>query len=275
MNNAKESWRLIVDMQPNSAAMNMAIDEAILQSHKLLQTPPTLRLYQWQKPTLSIGYFQKIDRDVDLQKLKSNGMELVRRSTGGRAVLHHQELTYSVVLGEDYPQMPKGVTESYLYLSQGLVKALEYLDIPCELVLKTEKTKNLSPACFHTPSQYELLVQGKKIIGSAQVRKNSTILQHGSIPLELNTDLLFSVLRFRNDSIQERMKQKFTEKAIAINEANKRDYAIAEIQEAVIDGFSEALSVEIETGCLMPEEIALAEDLVKNKFESYEWNFSK
>jgi lipoate-protein ligase A len=275
MNNSKGNWRLIVDMQPNSAAMNMAIDEAILQSHHMLQTPPTLRLYQWQKPTLSIGYFQKIDRDIDIETLKKSGVELVRRSTGGRAVLHHQELTYSVVLVEDYPKMPKGVTESYRYLSQGLVKALEYLDIPCELAFKAEKTKNLSPACFDTPSQYELLVQGKKIIGSAQVRKQGAVLQHGSIPLELNIDLLFSLLRFRNDSIQERMKQRFAEKAIALNEVNGKNYAIAEIQEAAINGFSEALSIKLEHQSLMPEEIALAEDLVKNKFESYEWNFNK
>jgi len=268
-------WRLIIDAEPQSAPMNMAIDEAMLKLHYYLQTPPTLRLYQWRKPTLSIGYFQKIDRDIDLETLKKSGVELIRRSTGGRAVLHHHELTYSVVLGEDYPQMPKGVTESYRYLSQGLVKALEYLDIPCELAFKTEKTKNLSPACFDTPSQYELLVQSKKIIGSAQVRKQGTILQHGSIPLQLNTDLLFSLLRFRNDSIQERMKQKFVEKAIAINEVSRRDYAIAEIQEAVIGGFAEALSIKLEHQSLMPEEIALAEDLVKNKFESYEWNFNK
>lgn len=170
------TWRF-VNTGFASPAENMAIDEAIVIAHSKGEVPPTLRFYQWNPPTLSLGYFQKAKEEIDFEALERHQLGFVRRPTGGRAVLHDQELTYSMVVSEDYPGMPQSVVEAYRVLSQGLLYGFRRLELQAEMVSlasEEEKAKYAtmgSAACFDSPSWYELIVEGRKVAGSAQTRQ--------------------------------------------------------------------------------------------------------
>src|ERR1700730_795615 len=167
------TWRFIRSGQC-SPAYNMAMDEAITGPHSEGKIPPTLRFYGWNPPTLSIGYFQKASVEVDLEALEQQGIGFVRRPTGGRAVLHDQELTYSIIVAENYPDMPSGVTEAYRVLSEGLLRGFQKLGMNATMVQcdngvdKRATDVMTSAACFDAPSWYELVVEGRKVAGSAQ-----------------------------------------------------------------------------------------------------------
>lgn len=275
-----EQWRFIVT-EAMPPAMNMAVDEAILQLHSEGKVPPTVRFYTWNPATLSIGYFQKAAKEINLEALRERGLGFVRRPTGGRAVLHDQELTYSVVVSESHPKMPSGVTEAYKVISMGLLHGFQRLGLHAEMVslaTEEEKEKYSSPgssACFDSPSWYELVVEGKKVAGSAQTRQKGVILQHGSILLEMDVELLFSLLNFPSERVKQRMMESFRQKAVTINEVSPRPIGLQEAVEAFRDGFASGLEVELVPGELTPEESALAEELVRTRYASDEWNFRR
>ncbi|TRY27983.1 lipoate--protein ligase family protein [Brevibacillus sp. LEMMJ03] len=275
-----EQWRFIVT-EAMPPAMNMAVDEAILQLHSEGKVPPTVRFYTWNPATLSIGYFQKAAKEINLEALRERGLGFVRRPTGGRAVLHDQELTYSVVVSESHPKMPSSVTEAYKVISMGLLHGFQRLGLRAEMVslaTEEEKEKYSSPgssACFDSPSWYELVVEGKKVAGSAQTRQKGVILQHGSILLEMDVELLFSLLNFPSERVKQRMMESFRQKAVTINEVSPRPIGLQEAVEAFRDGFASGLEVELVPGELTPEETALAEELVRTRYAADEWNFRR
>ncbi|WP_029099440.1 lipoate--protein ligase family protein [Brevibacillus thermoruber] len=275
-----EQWRFIVT-EAMPPAMNMAVDEAILQLHSEGKVPPTVRFYTWNPATLSIGYFQKAAKEINLEALRERGLGFVRRPTGGRAVLHDQELTYSVVVSESHPKMPSSVTEAYKVISMGLLHGFQRLGLRAEMVslaTEEEKEKYSSPgssACFDSPSWYELVVEGKKVAGSAQTRQKGVILQHGSILLEMDVELLFSLLNFPSERVKQRMMESFRQKAVTINEVNPRPIGLQEAVEAFRNGFASGLEVELVPGELTPEETALAEELVRTRYAADEWNFRR
>lgn len=273
-------WRFL-DTGSQPAAMNMAIDEAILTIHSLGKTPPTLRFYTWKPAALSIGYFQKAEKEINFDKLKEYGLDFVRRQTGGRAVLHDQELTYSVTISEQYPGMPSQVNEAYRVISNGLLKGFRSLGLKAEMVSlasEEEKAKYASlgsSACFDSPSWYELVVEGKKVAGSAQTRQKGTILQHGSILLDWDVDMLFDVLQFSSERLKERMKAAFLDKAVAINQLGTKKVSLEEAKEAFFQGFADGLHIELIPGELTAEEQELAERLAEEKYSSQEWNHKR
>ncbi len=275
-----EQWRFIVT-EAMPPAMNMAVDEAILQLHSEGKVPPTVRFYTWNPATLSIGYFQKAAKEINLEALRERGLGFVRRPTGGRAVLHDQELTYSVVVSESHPKMPSSVTEAYKVISMGLLHGFQRLGLHAEMVslaTEEEKEKYSSPgssACFDSPSWYELVVEGKKVAGSAQTRQKGVILQHGSILLEMDVELLFSLLNFPSERVKQRMIESFRQKAVTINEVSPRPIGLQEAVEAFRDGFASGLEVELVPGALTPEESTLAEELVRTRYAADEWNFRR
>ncbi|EGK14498.1 biotin/lipoate A/B protein ligase family protein [Kroppenstedtia eburnea] len=274
------NWRLL-HTGNRSSAENMAIDEAILTSVSEGEAPPTLRFYGWEPATLSIGYFQKVEKEVNRDRLRAKGLGLVRRPTGGRAVLHDREVTYSVILAEDYPGMPTSVTDSYRVISTGLLEGFRELDLQAEMVpLETEEEKAQyaslgSAACFDSPSNYELVVEGRKVAGSAQTRQRGVILQHGSILLDLDVDLLFDVLRFPSERVKERMKRGFLNKAVAINQLRPESVSFDEAVKAMTRGFEKGLQIRLEPGELTPREQELAQELVSSRYGRDEWNFKK
>jgi len=263
----------------------MAVDEAILTAHSEGKVPPTVRFYGWEPASLSIGYFQKASEEVNFAALDRHGIGFVRRPTGGRAVLHDQELTYSMIVSEDYPGMPRSVTEAYRVLSEGLVLGFRNLGLQAEMVhLGSEEDKMKyaaasSAACFDSPSWYELVVEGRKVAGSAQTRQKSVILQHGSILLDLDADLLFELLLFPSERVRERLRRSFDGKAVAINEllrgVDKPAVTLTEAEEAFRRGIADGLGVELVEGGLTPYEQELARQLAEEKYSADSWNLRR
>lgn len=266
-------WRLLSDMA-HKGSYNMAVDEALLQLHSEGKTPPTLRLYRWSQPTVSLGYFQDFHREIDIDGCKRNAVDYLRRPTGGRAVLHDNEVTYSVVIRQEL--LPGGVLETYRQLSQGLLFGLEFLGIKAELTNEEYMGEISTAACFDSPSAYELVVGGKKIIGSAQTRKQNTILQHGSFLLDWDLDLMLEVFNLKaKDLFVRTMERKATNLRRVCLEMGLDYPKIESINEALIDGFSKALNIELVAGELTAEEKELAQKLMQEKYEDDDWTYHK
>lgn len=268
-----------VNSGPRDPAYNMALDEALLHWHSQGEIPPVIRFYEWNPATLSIGYFQKVERDIDIDEVHRLNLGFVRRPTGGRAVLHEHELTYSIIVSEDYPNMPKTVTEAYRVLSEGLLKGFQnlglqaYFSIPQSVEEKDALAKPKSAVCFDAPSWYELVVEGKKVAGSAQTRQEGVILQHGAILIDLDEEKLLSVFKFANDEAREKMRRKLPEKAVSINSLTKNKVNAAMCIEAFYNGFKSSLSIDIEKYELTKEQQKFVEDLAESKYRSDKWNF--
>jgi lipoyl(octanoyl) transferase len=267
-----ENWRFI-PYQTASAALNMAIDEAIMDAHREDKVPPTLRFYGWEPAALSIGYFQQAEREVDFKRLAEKGIDFVRRMTGGRAVLHDQELTYSVIVAEHHPLIPQTVGESYRVIHQGLLAGFRNLQINASLLppKKREKTAS-SSVCFATSAAYELVVAGRKIAGSAQMRQRGVMLQQGSILLEMDVDLLFSVLRFPSERVKERLQQTFADKAVTIHRFRKEPITLQEVVQAFFAGFQQGMGLKLTIAELTEEERNRAQAIAQKRYGSAAWN---
>jgi lipoyl(octanoyl) transferase len=276
----KEVWRFI-DSGHCSPSFNMALDEALLDWHSEGKIPPVVRFYGWNPATLSIGYFQKVEKEINLEAVGQYQLGFVRRPTGGRGVLHEDELTYSVIVSEEYPNMPKTVTEAYRVISEGILKGFQHLGLDAYFAEpKTIEERNAlknprSSVCFDAPSWYELVVEGRKVAGSAQTRQKGVILQHGSILLDLDEEKLFSLFKYPNERVKERMKRAFKSKAVAINEISPRKISLEEAKKAFYRGFAEGLEVDLEPYVLTSEELAYVQKLAVERYESDEWNFKR
>ncbi|HDT9061777.1 TPA: lipoate--protein ligase family protein [Staphylococcus pseudintermedius] len=250
---------------------NMALDEALLNFVSRGEIDPVVRFYTWNPPTLSIGYFQRLSKEIDIEKVKEKGYGLVRRQTGGRGVLHDKELTYSVIVPEAHPDMPQTVTEAYRVISGGLLEGFKSLGFDAHFAVprsKEEREKLKQPrssVCFDAPSWYELVVEGKKIAGSAQTRQKGVILQHGSILQDVDIDDLFDMFIFKNERLKAKMKEAFLEKAVAINDLSNETITLAQMEVAFKEGFKKALDIEFK-----PLELTVAQqDEVKALEEKY------
>ncbi|NYE05008.1 lipoate-protein ligase A [Bacillus niacini] len=276
----KEVWRFI-DSGNCSPSFNMALDEALLDWHSEGKFPPVIRFYGWDPATLSIGYFQKVEKEIDLEAVKAHGLGFVRRPTGGRGVLHEHELTYSVIVSEDHPEMPKTVTEAYRVISEGILKGFHQLGLEAYFAVpRTDEERSAlknprSAVCFDAPSWYELVVEGRKVAGSAQTRQKGVILQHGSILLDLDEDKLFSLFKYPSERVKDRMKSAFKNKAVAINEISSRRITLEEAKVAFYKGFAEGLNIELQPYQLTEEELAYVNKIAKDRYESDEWNFKR
>ena len=280
----KSSWRL-VQTSPARGAWNMAVDEAILEAAGRELVPPTLRLYAWSPPCLSLGFAQPAT-DIDLPALKHRSWDLVRRPTGGRAILHTDEITYSICGPHTEPRLAGSVLESYQRLSEALVEALQMLAIPAQVhpehARHTSQPNNSSaqgPVCFEVPSSYEITAGGKKVIGSAQARKAEGVLQHGSLPLygDLTRILQVLVLPEGNEQAIEqarhRAAQRLQERAITIEEYLGYPVDWETAAQAFITAFTNVLNLELQPAMLTSVEIQRAEELVSTKYAHPDWTF--
>ncbi|MFS0787246.1 biotin/lipoate A/B protein ligase family protein [Shouchella sp. 1P09AA] len=275
-----ETWRFI-NSGNKSPSYNMALDEALLTWHSRGEIPPTIRFYGWNPATLSIGYFQQLEKEINMNMVKEKGLGFVRRPTGGRGVLHEHELTYSVIVSEEHPSMPASVTEAYRVISTGLLEGFKqlgleaYFSVP-ESVKEKEALKNpRSSVCFDAPSWYELVVEGRKIAGSAQTRQKGVILQHGSIVFDFDVDKLFDLFYYRSDRLRERMQQQFLKKAVAINELRSTPVSMEESIVAFKQGFEKGLHITLQPYTLTDQEEKEVQQLAKERYENDEWNFRR
>lgn len=275
-----ETWYFI-NSGPCRPSFNMALDEALMDWHSEGSIPPVIRFYEWNPATVSIGYFQRAERDINLQAVKEQGLGFIRRPTGGRAVLHEQELTYSIIVSEQYPDMPKTVTEAYRVLSEGLLKGFRnlgmdaYFSVPETEEQQADLKKPKSAVCFDAPSWYELVVEGKKVAGSAQTRQKGVILQHGAILLDMDQEKLLSVFNFASEEEKEKMRAKLPEKAVAINDLVSEPITIAQCVEAFKKGFEQSLTISLEPYTLTEEQLQYVVALEEKKYLTEEWNFRK
>ncbi len=267
------TWRLVISAE-NDGAMNMAIDEALAESVKAGESLPTLRFYGWSPPCLSIGRAQSADvvSFPDTQKL---GWDVVRRASGGRAVLHIDELTYSIAALDDEPRVKGGVLESYRRLSAGLLRGLKEIGVlPERAQAYYDDQGEVGPACFDGPSDYEITIGQRKLIGSAQMRSGNLVLQHGSIPLAGDITRIVDCLDL---TLGERMalRNRLRWRAVSLEYATGKVWNSADLTENLINGFSQALKLTFETVPLSERELARASEIRAEKFGNEAWTMRR
>lgn len=270
-NKTPTPWRLILS-PPASGANNMALDEAILEATASRAVLPTLRLYDWSPPCLSVGYAQAAD-DVDHDRLATLGWDVVRRPTGGRALLHIDELTYSVAAPADDPLLRGGVLPSYRRLSEGLSAGLALLglraEVQPEIALPSEAKTN--PVCFQVPSAYEITVGGRKLIGSAQVRRRGGVLQHGSLPLRGDIGRVCLALRFADEPERSQAAMRLRERATTVESCLGRPVSWQDAAEAMARGFGKSLDLTLEPGEPTDDEERRAARLAAERYARFLW----
>lgn len=274
-----ETWNFI-NTGSHDPFYNMAMDEALLNFVASGDIGPVIRFYTWNPATLSVGYFQRLTKEIDIDKVKEKGFGLVRRQTGGRGVLHDKELTYSVIVPESHPNMPSTVTEAYRVISQGLLEGYKELGLDAYFAIpksKEERKKLKQPrsaVCFDAPSWYELVVEGRKIAGSAQTRQKGVILQHGSLLQDVDVDELFDMFIFKNERLKSKMKAAFVDKAVALNDIADHYISITDMEQAFEKGFKQGLGIELKPLTLTDEQLQEVKKL-EDKYRSDEWNYRK
>ena len=274
-----EIWNFI-NTGTKNPYYNMAMDEALLNFVSRGEIDPVIRFYTWNPATLSIGYFQRLQKEIDIDKVKEKGYGLVRRQTGGRGVLHDKELTYSVIVPESHPNMPSTVTEAYKIISQGLLEGFKNLGFETYFAIprsKEERDKLKQPrssVCFDAPSWYELVVEGRKIAGSAQTRQKGVILQHGSILQDIDIDDLFDMFKFKNERLKAKMKENFVQKAVAINDISNQHITLNEMENAFEAGFKKGLNIDFKPLELTKKQLEEVQEL-EDKYRSEAWMYRK
>lgn len=284
---APSVWRLL-ESGSGDGATNMAVDEAIVRAQASGAVPPTLRLFTWSPPCLSIGYMQRAESEIDLAECRRLGIDFVRRPTGGRAILHEHELTYSVVAPETDPLVSGSVVESYRKISTCLLLGLKEMGLPAEMALSPrsepatpqapytevngqEETLH-TPACFDKPSDYEITVYGRKIIGSAQVRRMGAVVQHGSILIDADVPRLFALLKTAPGKRRDELQRQVAARLTCLREALGREASVGEVAMAIRAGFIKGWGVELQPGPLTAEELTLVQELRETKYASPAWN---
>jgi lipoate-protein ligase A len=251
---------------------NMAIDEAILDIHIQGGSVPTLRVYQWDPPALSLGYHQSIEHDVDVAKCQESGVEVIRRITGGGAVLHARELTYSIVSVVD-DGIPESIAGSYRFLSQGLIASYKILGLDVEL--KPGRNTTRSAACFSVATLADLTYQGRKLAGSAQARRGKALLQHGSLPIHSHADVLFSLLRFPSEMSRCKARSLYNKRMLTLGEVVGEDIDMQELKDGLRKGFAQALDIRFYDDGLTEAEIRRSQALAAEKYGTDKWNHRK
>ena len=281
-----QKWRFIYTGQ-GDPYFNMAVDEALLSSVQD-SSSPILRLYEWNPTGVSIGYFQKVNKTVDIDKCLRKGVKLVRRITGGRAVLHNnEELTYSFSGScKIFPELGNTVSETYKQISKALLFSLSILEVEAQRVRPSGKEINegdpsrqkgkktctrafFNPPCFSSFSRYEISCQGRKLVGSAQRRFGEIFLQHGSILIKKGVLELSDFLPA--NSLIEGIK--LLENSTSIEEIKGRKIERHEIIRALRKGFSELFQKVFKEDSLTTEELKTAQKLTIDKYSKNYWNF--
>jgi lipoate-protein ligase A len=247
-----EVWRFI-DSGRLAGAENMAVDEAMLEAHAAGETPPTLRVYGWQPPAVSLGRFQRADSAVDLEACRALGIAVVRRPTGGRAILHTgEEVTFALVISAKRLGTA-GVMDAYRSLAGGIVAALRLLGLEARLVARGAPSSPATiqdPACFAVKARCDLVVGSAKLVGSAQVQRHGVILQQNSLPLQLPLRLWAAVFRRSGEAPE----------AAGLWEAAGRKVGHGEVARALREGFASAFGVALVDGMLTDGELARARE---------------
>ncbi len=261
-----KAWHLIVEPDPLPGSWNMAVDEHL---YDLAGSSPRtfLRFYRWERPTASLGYSQDASRVVDVEFCRSHGIDIVRRMTGGKLVLHDREITYSVA-SADTTVFTDTLRESYRLISRALLKGLALLGVSARLAETSPPAyiRGTMP-CFAFPARDEIEIDGRKIIGSAQKRTGALFLQHGSIPLDKDEALLAAVSRPGETAESLGMT--------SLSEALGRPVDYETAVGPLVQGFADQFGVEFERFSLSPGDNDAVRRLQDSKYASDAWTFRK
>ncbi len=240
-------FRVIFDGY-SKATRNMAIDEALLRM--VGEVGPTLRFYGWRPYAVTIGYFQSIEEEVDLNVARSLGVDVVRRITGGGAVYHKWELTYSIAM----PVPSIGVMESYRWIEKGIVESLKSLGLDAQL-----------------SGINDVVVNGRKISGNAQTRRFGGLLQHGTILMDLDVEEMFTLLKVPREKISDKMIRDVKKRVVSLKDLGI-DVEFEELQKIFAEGFSKALGIHLYEENVPNEVMKLADTIEVERYARREWN---
>jgi len=257
------TWRLL-DTGALPASVNMAIDEALLRLHVKGESPPTLRFYQWRPPAISLGALQR-QPGFDVGACRRAGLDVVRRLTGGRAVLHLNDLTYSIVAGTQ-EGIPLTLADAYRLLCRGLLAGFHLLGVEAEL--GREQVRADQPdVCFLRSLIGDIVFGGKKFVGSAQTWQGSSLLQHGSILLEPQAEIWAELLG-TNDEARQGHRKYLAERITSLGEILNVVPPISTVKGYLAQGMAQILGVVFGEGKLTPSELALAHEIAERSRET-------
>ena len=248
----------------------MAGDEALLRAVGAGESGPVLRLYSWHPVTLSLGFGQRA-ADADKDRLAERGWGLVRRLTGGRAILHTDELTYCIVLPASHPLAQGSVIDSYRRISAALAATVEALGGSTRAERASARGSG-GPVCFDTPSHYELTVNGRKLVGSAQARRFGGVLQHGSLPLAGDIARIVDALAFPNAEAREQARAGVQQRAVTLADALGRDVPWNEAASALSAAVEHTFGVLLEQDEWPANELAVVGQLERDVYATDAWN---
>jgi lipoate---protein ligase len=248
-----------LDMKVNDAYTNMAVDESLAKARGENKIPDTLRFYRWKPSAVTLGYFQSVEDEVNEGALRSFGFNLNRRISGGGAVLNSEsgEITYSIVLKEDDPRVSKDPVESYRFLCQGLIDALAILGIKAEF-----KPIN------------DIIVNGRKISGNAQIRRYGAVLHHGTMLVDFDARQMFGVLKISKEKLSDKMIQQAEERVTTIRRELQRHVSFNEVRDALEEGFQKALDAELVKGDLTTYEEQLIREF-RGRYSDQKWIYRR
>lgn len=275
----KTKWRFVYTGM-NDAFLNMALDEALLTLCEKEDFPPILRLYRWQPKAVSIGYSQAIDKALSLERCREMNVDVVRRITGGRAVLHDRDLTYSVCASkEHFDLLGENVNETYKKISLAFLESLKILQITGKFEKEFSQKNDLRPydfskPCFSSAMRYEIHVDGRKLVGSAQRRFKNSFIQQGSILLESENVDLVELMPFGSGEERRKLRVWLKNRSICIESLLGENPGLDELVCAVKSGFSSFFSVHLVDYDISNQELGLAHKLV-NKYRSESWTLRR
>lgn len=254
----RDVWRLI-DMRVENAYTQMAMDEAIAFARIKEENPNTVRLYRWKPSAVSVGYFQSLEKEVDLEACRQLGVDVIRRITGGGAVFHdyNGEITYSLVAPDDDPRIPRDILASYEVICGCIVNGLRELGLECEF-----KPVN------------DIILGGRKISGNAQTRRHGVVLQHGTVLVDCDVRKIFTVLRVSDEKISDKMIKSAEERVTSIRKHLGREVTFEEARNALIAGFEKTLKIALEPGKLTEFEEEFRDKFME-RYRSREWIFKR
>ncbi len=271
-----QRWRF-VDTGPGDPYFNMALDEAIARLTGRDRVPPTVRIYGWEPAAVSIGYAQHARQVIDLARCARQGIPVVRRLTGGRAVLHHREVTYSVIAGRRQWGPSASVTAIYRHIGLALVAAFQALGVdaqlsrpPADRTAARRRPGDAHP-CFSSAGRYEVMARGRKLVGSAQRWLENAVLQHGSILLGREHSRLAELLPGAGETAGRRAALRLAEKTISLTDLLSRPVSYEEVSQALRSGFQDLFKGRLDPGRISLEERRLARKLVTERYGRPEW----
>jgi lipoate-protein ligase A len=257
----KHPFRLL-ETGEHTGFYNMGLDEALLETVASGESLPVLRFYSWKPATVTLGYFQSLEDEIDLMACERHGVDIVRRITGGGAVFHQAEVTYSIILPVTHPLAGASILESYQILCGGITSGLARLGISA-----------------HFAGINDIIVgvhaEGRKVSGNAQTRRRGCVLQHGTILLDNDVDLMFNLLKVPQEKLKDKLIHDVKMRVTSLNALLGRAVSFEEAECTLVQGFREALSLDLRPSSPTEAEEARAEQLAAEKFASADWLYKR